>query len=343
MKGIIHIFEIVVVALVMFFAMLQFTYMPRMETDWPRTKLFLQGWDILFTLDEKGVNWLNTNEVQGGVSQILNRTNIQFGVKVKGVPPSNISVGCICSPQETTNLENMLNDFSLNGEDIMFSVNRVDPNDIVFSHKNDVIFLWDYDLGDYKTNILNYLGDDKGIVEVRDMDSGDIDSVQSEIFGLAWDGPVPDSGNISFTSSPSERESYAIYKYFHHVPNSSGQTYPEPHEFQDFLSSGERVKQKNNDAKRIVLTQGSSGAHACIVNYGVSRGFGRTAWLSGLGSLEEDERVLIKSLILWAAGDEYDVVESDIKTSIVKFSFFKVLDQDMYQPVEIILDMGYIY
>lgn len=344
MKGIIHIFEIVIVALVMFIALFQFTYIPRMEADWPRTKLYLEGWDILFTLDENGVNWLDPSEVQSEIRDILNKTNIQFGVKVKGVPPSGISVGCICSSSEMTTLQNILTNLNLNGESIRFDVSRIRPSNISFSHRHDVIFLWDYDIGAHRAEILNFLEEGKGIVEVRDLTSGDIDPVQSDIFGLVWNNSLnPNTNNIFFTSSTATPESYTVYKYFHHIPNSSGQTYPKPYYFQNFLSSGERVWQKDNDTKRIAMMQENSGTPACIINHGVSGGFGRTAWLSGLDSLEEDERVLIKSLILWAAGDEFDVVESDILTSVAKLSFFKVLDQDMYQPIEIELTLGYLY
>ncbi len=344
MKGIIHIFEIVIVALVMFIALFQFTYIPRMEADWPRSKISLMGWDMLFTLDENGVNWLDPTEVQNEIKQILNKTNIQFSVKIRGVPPAGISVGCICSSSEMTTLQNILTNLNLNGENIRFNVSRILPSNISFPHKHDVIFLWDYDIGAHRPEILNYLEEGMGMVEVRDLTSGDIDSVQADIFGLVWNNSLsPSSNNISFSSSTGTPESYTIYKYFHHIPNSSGQTYPDPHYFQNFLSSGERVWQRDNNTKRIAMIQENSGVPACIINYGVSGGAGRTAWLSGLGSLEEDERVLIKSLILWAAGNEFDLVESDIQTEISKFSFFKVLNQNMYQPIEIEMTLGYLY
>jgi hypothetical protein len=343
MKGIIHIAEIVIVAMVMFFAVLQFTYIPRMETDWAGAKLSMQGWDILFTLDEKGINWLDPAGVRTEIGKMLNGTNTQFGLTVRGAPPSDVSVGCICSSQETLELENMLTGITLNGEEVSFSVERIDPADMRFSHENDVIFIRDYDLTGCDIQLANYLMGGRGIVEVRDLGQDDLDAIQSGMFGLAWDSSLsPDNGNISFASVPAQAESYRIYKYFHSIPNSSGQTYPGPYEFESFLS-GERVIQKDNDTRRIVMVQEGTGVPASIINYGVSGGAGRSAWLSAGLDSRDDKKVLIKSLVLWAAGNEFDVVESDVSAAAASFSFFKVLNQDMYQPVEIMLSLGYLY
>jgi hypothetical protein len=298
----------------------------------------------MFTLDEKGINWMDAGQVRSEVGKALNKTNLQFGVTIRGAPPANISVGCICSPSEMTTLQGILSSLNLNGEGIRFTATRIDPGNISLSHRHNVIFLWDYDLTGRKAEVLNYLEAGKGIVEVRDLDSADIDPVQADVFGLSWNNSLnPGSGTISFSTSTTSTESFAIKKYFHHIPNSTGQTYPEPHQFQNFLSSGERVWQRNNDTKRIAMVQDVSGTPACIINYGVSGGFGRTAWLSGIGSVEDDERILIKSLILWAAGSDYEVVKGDIVTGAAKFSFLKVLNQNMYQPVEIVMTIGYLY
>lgn len=348
MRGIIHIFEIVIVALILFVVLFQFTYIPRMEADWAKTKIFHQGWDILFTLDETGINWMDPVEVETNINNILNNSNIQFGVTIMGAPKSQINVGCICSSSEAAQLQNIVNQaFNINGEDISFTVGRINETDISFPHKYDVILVLDYDIGAHRPEILNYLEADKGLVEMRGLGSGDIDDVQRDIFGLVWDASMSSgSQNIQFSTDTTKRESYMIYRYFHHVPNGTGGTYSEPHTFSDFLASGERVWQRDNDTRRMPLAQQTTGRPACIINYGVSGGFGRTAWLSDMGSLgalSGDEEVLLKSLFMWAAGDTYMVVPNDISKSIMKFSFLKVLNVDMYQPIEIVLEMGYLY
>lgn len=346
MKGIIHIFEIVIVALVLFIALFQFTYIPRMEADWAKTKLFMRAWDTFFTLDEKGMNWLDPSEVRAGISDALNSTNIQFGIRVKGAPPADISVGCICNTNKYNAVKSVLTGFTLNREDINFTVQRIPTGNISFSHKHDVIIFFDRNVTAYRAEILNFLEAGKGLFEKRNMDASEIDSVQSDIFGLSWNNSlIPDSSNISFASRPDSTESYTLYKYFHSIPNSSGQTYSRPYHFDSFVGSN-RVWQKDNDAGKIAMMQEGSGVPACIINHGMSGGFGRTVWIPNIGavdSLEEDEKVLFRTMVLWSAGREFDIVESDIGNMIGRFSFFKILDQDMYQPIEIEMDIGYLY
>lgn len=347
MRGIIHIFEIVIVALILFIVLFQFSYIPRMEADWTKTEAFHQGWDILFTLDEKGINWMDKTEVETSISSMLNDSNIQFGITIMGAPKSEIRIGCICSSTETARLEGIVSRaFSINGEDISFTVGRINETDIGFPHRYDVILVLDYPIGSHRPEILNYLEAGKGLVEMRDLASGDVDSTHTDIFGIVWnDSLVTGSQGISFSTDTEKRESYTLYKYFHHVPNGSGYTYEEPHSFSNFLGS-EKIWQRDDDARRMPLVQDSTGRPACIINYGVSGGYGRTAWISDMGALNTlggDEEVLLKSLLMWAAGNDYVVVPSDMARSIMKLSFLKVLNTDMYQPVEIVMEMGYLY
>jgi hypothetical protein len=346
MKGIIHIFEIVIVALVLFIALFQFTYIPRVESDWTKTKLFMRAWDTFFTLDEKGVNWLDPSEVQAGVSDALNNTNIQFGIRVRGAPPADISVGCICDTNDYNAVDSILTGFMLNGESINFTVQRIPTDNISFSHKHDVIIFFDRNVTAYRAEILNFLEAGKGLFENRDMGASDIDSVQSDIFGLSWNNSLtPNSNNISFTSYPDSKDSYTLYKYFHSIPNSSGHTYSKPYYFSNFIGNN-RVWQKDNNADKIAMMQEGSGVPACIINHGMSGGFGRTVWVPSMGaidSLDEDEKVLFNDMVLWSAGMEFDIVKSDIGNTIGRFSFFKILDQNMYQPIEIEMDIGYLY
>ena len=72
---------------------------------------------------------------------------------------------------------------------------------------------------------------------------------------------------------------------------------------------------------------------------------GRTAWLSRpSGSLPDDAKVFIRALAAWAAGDTYDLRTSFFtKGQSVSFSLFKVLNEDMYQPIEIMFTIGNVY
>lgn len=62
MKGFIHIIEIIIVSLLVFFVFIQFSYVPSMEITWSGAKLKLQGNDLLFSLDRLDMDWTNPND-----------------------------------------------------------------------------------------------------------------------------------------------------------------------------------------------------------------------------------------------------------------------------------------
>ena len=70
-KGFIHVIEIIIVSILVLFVFVQFSYMPYVEIDWSTPKLSLQGNDLLFMLDELGVNWLNANDINSKLSGLL--------------------------------------------------------------------------------------------------------------------------------------------------------------------------------------------------------------------------------------------------------------------------------
>ena len=52
---------------------------------------------------------------------------------------------------------------------------------------------------------------------------------------------------------------------------------------------------------------------------------------------------MLRTLVVWAAGEENDVVKNDVRNVPVVTSLYRVYDQDMYQPAEIVLTMGNLY
>jgi len=70
-KGFIHVIEIVVISVLILFAFAQFSYVPSMDTDWTKTKLNLQGNDLLFSLDRSGIDWFDEESVDNALSETL--------------------------------------------------------------------------------------------------------------------------------------------------------------------------------------------------------------------------------------------------------------------------------
>ncbi len=59
-KGFIHIVEAVIMGVVVLLVLMQFSSIQMPKSDWSRTKLLLQGYDILSSA-EKMVDWTNQN------------------------------------------------------------------------------------------------------------------------------------------------------------------------------------------------------------------------------------------------------------------------------------------
>ena len=76
MRGFIHVIEIIIVSLLVFMVIFQFSGVPAMETDWDKTKLSLQANDILFSMDMLGVNWLDANQVEAQISEFLPENSV---------------------------------------------------------------------------------------------------------------------------------------------------------------------------------------------------------------------------------------------------------------------------
>ncbi|MCX6814217.1 MAG: hypothetical protein NTY20_00985 [Candidatus Aenigmarchaeota archaeon] len=217
-KGFLHVVEIVIVGLMAFLVLLQFSYMPKQNIDWAGMKLSTQANDILFSLDKKGVDFFNSTELDRAISSFVSNNTI-YSLRIRNVMKPKINVGCICSAAETTSLTNTLQTFEINGQSMSFSVTRIDP--IAFSHEYDVIVINDSNLASYYDQIRQFLGADKGIVEFRHFANlGEIDNVQTNLFNLKWNSslPNPNADPVGFRSNMSSESYYNIYKYFHNIP-----------------------------------------------------------------------------------------------------------------------------
>jgi len=119
-----------------------------------------------------------------------------------------------------------------------------------------------------------------------------------------------------------------------------------PKEFENFLSA-ENTTQLTGNPNKILLLQKGTNLPACVINYNIYTseeriGNGRTAWLSEAASVSDDYRTLVKALLAWAAGDEYQVIKADIKKPVSVY-LYKPLNRDMLQNMKIVIGLGYLY
>ena len=346
LKGFIHIVEIVIITLVMFILVIQFSSIPGAKQDWDKTKLSLRGNDLLYSLDAAGINWLDADEVDQALSQALGGS-VVYDVRVKNVLKPEIQVGCICTDTESAYMESVLGPFTLNGQHISFRVHKIDPSRIAFPGFYDVIVMgewagtnaagaWD----SYYGEIENFLSGGGGLLQMRSFGGiNDLDAADINLFGLSWDSGLggPTSAKTVFSTEPGDMF-YNIEKYFHYIPG--GVNLSVWSGFSTFQSSG-KISPSNQEDYRAVLKQKNTGIPMLIVNSQVSNARGRTAWLAA-GQDSDERRQLVRALVAWLSGEEYRVVPSDISAPTV-FNLYKVFGPDMVQPAEIVLSLGYLF
>ena len=349
MKGFWRIIEIIIILIIMFLLLVQFSYIPKSEYRWMRNKLSLQGRDAMYVLEKNGTNWFNATEVEKKLDLLFNKTGIRYNLHIKHTMKSNIWVACYCNNDEYFITESALRDFYINGRWINFSLVQMgapaNPSDIVFNNYYDVTLIWNYSLAGKSDEMLSYLNSGKGIVLIRDLRASDIivnerDELEG-VMGITWNDSLSNPGNkLVFSLIHIENPAYQIYNYFYHFPNSSGERYPNPHEFSDFINENgwyEKVVPKNTNTTTSVLDN-EHGASGLIAG----TQWGRTVWLSN-STNTDDWRVLMKAAVVWAAGDTDYIINNDISREIVTVSFMKLLRKDMYEPIDIVLTMGYLY
>lgn len=221
MKGFMHVVEILLVIMIVFFVFTQFASIPRIADDWSRVKLSLIGEDALRILERRGVDWFNRE----GVEVELNRTlpeNVVYSVLLENVVKPEIRIGCLCDQEGYGIMEDILYPgwFYLNGERVVFELIQVGESRDLFDLDFDVALVYGFeDLTGETYALRNFLGYGKGVMEICDVQT--IDSVQSGIFGLKFSDRIANSANSTFNwpSEDPRKESGRIYTYFRSFPS----------------------------------------------------------------------------------------------------------------------------
>ena len=154
-----------------------------------------------------------------------------YSVEIINAINPQIKVGCVCDSGEFSELSNSLNNpsFSLNGQSPNFIMERIEPDDIggnpELSFNFDVIVVMDHDIT--HTRAYNYLEQEGGIIEIRDLDMSlaagvsEMANVHNWLFGITWASALddPDGSGIEFGGAAIFPNSsyYNIYYYFYKI------------------------------------------------------------------------------------------------------------------------------
>ncbi len=223
-KGFLHIVEVIIMVMLIFVMILQFSTIPKMRTNWDRSKLILMSHDLLYSLERTGIDWFNTTETKEKIEEVLPVT-MGFSVSISQDVRPLIKVGCVCNQQDFNVLrEEILTDFDLNGHRRYFDIERIDPLSIKFPADSDVIFFWGYrDLdGLQQRDIKRFVSEGKGVVEFSTLEQYQAEEPwHQDIFNLEWVYPPsyyhPSVYADFYTRFPAER-GYKTNKFFFKLP-----------------------------------------------------------------------------------------------------------------------------
>jgi hypothetical protein len=349
-KGLFHIIEIVIIALVMFIVIFQLSSMSITEPDWGKSRLTIQGRDILYSIGESGINWSDEEGVADFVRYAFNNTHVRHRLELSGAPKKSISVGCLCNGSaDCRNFCSWLTGalpgtLSFNGMDTHFTVTETSSINNIFDIMVSIQPLTGMD-----GMIVNYFSADKGFILVRnlvDQDFTDYGTILNYYFAVD-SHTVSGSGNVSFDLAElmGTHYYYRVPRYFSHIPNGTGYKYSTMHTFGEFSSD---AVQKMPDPQGMTIAKTENGRPACIANYGVSRGLGRTAWLSRESPAQNDWKTLLTSLILWSSKHTRPITGDDMNIERAVVSMYTVPGEIyrsdyMFQPLKAVLTLGYLY
>jgi len=266
-------------------------YPTLIRTDWSDVKMFLNGQDLLATLDK-------TNDTTGGTKEnflqnIMNRNETElenmivekfswlksrkmnFGIETQGTIKNEIRVGFNCTESiadsclndnvedETEYIEKILSSTFINGRYVYFRVFPVSYDEIQYYNvRNMDVFLIRGEEQRNDANI-NHFDDIKGLVDkgigvvgfyyVQNINAGD--RVDKEIFGIRMGGAAGSIENVTFLNDyNASRPNYAIQKYFYAVGLNENFTYKLEEHNETFMTLWNEqywVRRNDTDLDRI--------------------------------------------------------------------------------------------
>ncbi len=229
LKGFLHVSEIIIVIMLVFVMLYQFTSIPEMKTAWGMSKLTLMSHDILYSMERSGINWFDAAEAKANLSAAL-PTTTGFALRTRQDVRPEIKAGCVCNQSHFDILQQeMLTDFDLNGLRRSFKLERIDPDSIKFSVDNDVIIFWDFpdnikDDFDEDKNLRRYLASGHGVVLFSSLTENDVKNNKwhQDVFNLEWVDPADSSylktKDARFPLLTPPQNGYQVRKLFYHMP-----------------------------------------------------------------------------------------------------------------------------
>lgn len=226
MKAQVVIIELITVVAILIVAIA--TLLPSLsyKDRWSGANLLLTERDIILTADRIGnLNSIafNSGAFQNFVSQVVSNSGIIFWASAQGTFGPKITVACNCTSSQISELNQWIGTFELNQRQISLDFIPATLDNIPSS---DVLFIFGFkNIEPYKSNLLNYLANGNGIVQMVNLQQNDITPAYTQIFGLV--GCTEGSSSCGVGSSQTDTINpitnastpyFEQYQLFYHLP-----------------------------------------------------------------------------------------------------------------------------
>ncbi len=221
------------------------------ESRWNEALLSLRGRDVIATIDRLDSLYqysFDSNSLEQFLDKAIptGATNLIHWSGTEGALKPVVTVACNCTQQQITSLISWIGRLRVNDRDVNLNIvpSSLEP---IYSASDALILWWDWDrvpqqkISQYKSNLEQYLKAGKGVVEIKEL-KGDLDEIQTDIFGIANCASLFGAPSCGFGSDNEDsllkpdnakRPIYLPYKYFHHMPISLQATGEEPIRYED--------------------------------------------------------------------------------------------------------------
>jgi hypothetical protein len=228
MKAQVAIAEMIITLLVLFAAFNLLFPRITYKSGWKDALMFLKGRDIMLMLDRTNKLYetsFNPQLLQQLTNEFFSDTGIITWSNTDGVTKNSISVACNCTDSQINFLNNITDELTINNRTVNITFCPTNLENINPCSGNnpypDALVIWGYNnLGpSYVSRLKDLLGNGNGILEIADLNSGQIDAVQNNTFGLSWVADTGGSLDDSFIKPETTSQlKYQPYKYFYHDP-----------------------------------------------------------------------------------------------------------------------------
>ncbi|MBU0953555.1 MAG: hypothetical protein KKA90_04000 [Nanoarchaeota archaeon] len=223
MRGFIHVLEAIIIIMIMLTVLVPILSLVPSPHDFDPNKRVAIGKDVLAVLQANETNWLDDAFVRTSLATAFDQSSYQYIFTRKGTPKSLITVGCLCDDAEYTDIQNLLQPFMLNRQNITFFHTQLDKAAMTFPHGTDLIIL-SGDLGQPQLDgnqsaMQSYLQQGGGILQLRDLSSeAAVGAAYINLFGIEWAGDTPPAaGPLTLVASPTDRY-WQLANLIEHVP-----------------------------------------------------------------------------------------------------------------------------